>query len=55
MECKIKLFSGKSAEYIEKEVNRFIDKNRVEFLKFTIVPVEWSRGFIGVLEYEFEE
>lgn len=55
MENRIKIFSGKTTEYIESEVNHFIEESGVDYLKFTLVPVEWSRGFIGVLEYEFEK
>lgn len=55
MENRIKFFSGKTTEFIESEVNHFIEESGVDYLKFTLVPVEWSRGFIGVLEYEFEK
>lgn len=52
---RIKIFAGKEVGYIEKVVNAFIEENGIGAFKFTLTPVEWSRGFVGVLEYEFEK
>lgn len=54
---RVKHFTDVRPDWLEDEVNRFIENNDIEVLKYTLHFFDNGRNleFIGVLEYEVEE
>ncbi|MCU0082226.1 hypothetical protein [Streptococcus danieliae] len=54
---RVKHFVYMIASDIEDNVNDFIRENKVEVLRYTLIPptLETLPLFVGILEYEVEE